>query len=280
MSRVLTPLCGLPHPLLGIGEILAEIRKRLAIKRLFDCPEFPVDSNSLQERLLKFCGARKWLQKPKEELRKAEESRRSAFEKVKKEQIFGVHPRGGKSKDYAYVFRPDTSPNELFALNRALQSNNPGNALSHPEVVGIIARKFSLGAGDAVVRFLAARLEAYHPAAKESTESMREPVFNAALLFAAEHWTDPGKPLWLMPGAAAAKIVETHTGEKVSRESFNGTARAHGLHRIDQKIWGELAALKEAADVEGWNLRKEFECAMGMPLAGVRRGRGAQRQVE
>ena len=151
----------LMEPLLGIDEILADIRKRLAVKRQLDCPEFQVDPKSLQERLLKFCGARKWLRKPREELRKAEESRRSAFQKAKKEQLFGVRPRGGKSKDYAYVFRPDTSPNELFALNRALQSNDPGNALSHPEVVGIIARKFSLGAGDAVIRFLAARLEAY-----------------------------------------------------------------------------------------------------------------------
>ena len=168
----------LMEPLLGIDEILADIRKRLAVKRQLDCPEFEVDPKSLQERLLKFFGASKWLRKPREELRKAEESRRSAFQKAKKEQILGVHPRGGKAKDYAYVFRPDTSPNELFELNRALQSDDPGNALSRPEVVNIIARKFSLGAGDAVIRFLAARLEACHPTAKQSTAPIREPVFN------------------------------------------------------------------------------------------------------
>ena len=181
MLRALVRNGVLPRPLLSIDEVLAEVRKRRAVERMFDCPEFPVDPNSLQERLLKFYTARKWLQKPREELRKAEEKRRSVFKKTKKEEIFGVHQRGGLAKDYEYVFRPDTSPNELFELHRALLSNDPGNALSRPEVVNIIARKFSLGAGDTVIRFLAARLEAYHPVAKMGTQPIRGPVFNRAV---------------------------------------------------------------------------------------------------
>jgi hypothetical protein len=279
-SRLLTPIFGRSGPLFSIDEVLAEVRKRIAVERMLSCPEFEKDPNSLQARLLKFYKVKGWIKNTAGELQKAEESRKDAFRKAKKEQILGIHPRGGLAKDYDYVFRPDTSPNELFELNRALLSDDPGNALSRPEVVSIIARKFSLGAGDAVIRFLAARLEAYHPAAKDSTEPMKGPVFNRALLFAAEHWTDPAQPLWLMPGAAPAKIISAKINKDFSRVACNTMVRTHKLHRMDESIWGLLAALKDGGDEESRSLRDDFERAMGVPLAKVRRGRGARRQVE
>jgi len=279
VSRALMTTFGRSGPLLSIDEVLAEVRKRLAVNRLLDCPEFPVDLNSLQARLLEFYKAKEWIEDPAGKLQQAEESRRSAFEKAKKEQIFGVHPRSGKTKHTAYLFRPDTSPNELFELNQALQSDDTGNALARPEVVKIIARKFSLGAGDVVIRYLSARLEAYHPAAGKDKQARQVSVFNAALLAAAEHWTNPMQPLWLMPGAAAAKIISAKINKEYSRSAFNTMVKNHQLHRIDKKTWGRLAALNDGDD-ESRRLRDDFERAMGVSLAEVRRGGGARRQVE
>lgn len=226
---------------------------------------FDFDADSLQKRLLTFFRGDLNYSEGESDLIQADAHRRDVWGKMERAHLLGFTSANKELCKPVEEF----SDRDLLLLNRAIVAERSSEEMKSHSFSELFLRKCRDGRGEDLVRYLAARLE---------LKTEHEP-FNANLMVAANLWTNPRCPMWMMPGAGAVQIIEKITEQPISPSAYNGMIQAHGLTRVPLPIVTAFFSVKNRSAL-GVSLRAQLSDVMGIPCEQVQRGGRVSRRNE
>lgn len=245
----------------GTTEEVAQLEKILS----GNADDFNFEADSLQKRLLDFFETELGYATARADLEEADSSRRRLLAKIMREDTLGLHGDNKEMKKFVQGF----SPHELSLLQEVVVAESPSEELKRSKIQCLIVAKIRAGRGEDLFHFLSSRLKQRRR--REKSGKDRDEPYNANLAVVGASWTHPDLPLWLMPSAGGAKVLESFTGEKMNNEAFNEIARMNKLKRLPTKVWNSFIKVSRT-DAKCLELRAELEKTMGIKIASVQRG--------
>lgn len=235
--------------------------------------DYDFDADSLQKRLLAYMEKHCGLRRVKENLSRAEKSRRRVLETVNRQALLGLH---NKNKGVQHLVEC-CSDLEKFLLNKVVISENVSKKMQDPAIANVIFSKIKEGHGEAIMSYLVSRRRAHQSRMKKLSREGGETVevVNKELFAAAALWTNPKCPLWLLPSAASAALLHDKIlpeRQKLTPEAFSNMVAKAQLVRAPEEAFRKLVSARNTA---GKQLLKEVEEATG---SSFRTGRPCKTQ--
>ena len=205
------------------------------------------DQTSLQWRILKYLKKKKWISKPKADLKRAWGSAKKANAREGRKAFLGGYGKEKALKRTRAIF---TQPEQWLCYQVAIN----GKVTSPFQVCDFLAlteKALRTGKGKALIEFLAGLHENRKCAGNHEK-------LNSNTLIMSLMWVFPSVPFWLLPSRIIAEFIRVLMREErpASSESISSAITEAGLIRVPKTVL--MKFFSSSADGEGKALLAEI----------------------